>query len=121
MKKAIAQLRGPIISMNEEGTVTTEYQNNQTQYVDLNTSEQLARENEEAAFLQISQEQALEELRYIRNQKLAQTDWTQMSDINLSEAVRQAWASYRQELRDIPSLYSNLEDVVWPQVNITSL
>lgn len=120
MKKAIAQLRTPIVSMNEEGEVTTELQNHETQYFELSASELAEKEAEEALFQQSLQEQALEELRRVRNQKLTQTDWTQMPDTNLSEVEREAWAAYRQNLRDIPSLYTNLGDVVWPQMNIST-
>jgi len=60
-------------------------------------------------------------LREIRNQKLAETDFTQLADVvarNTSE-TNQAWSDYRQELRDLPLRYStedviNIERVEWP-------
>ena len=40
---------------------------------------------------------------------------TQESNSALSVTDKDAWAAYRQELRDLPSIYANNpEDVVWP-------
>jgi hypothetical protein len=38
-----------------------------------------------------------------RNRRLAESDWTQMPDSPLDDATKAAWATYRQELRDLPS------------------
>jgi hypothetical protein len=38
-----------------------------------------------------------------RNDRLKQTDWTQLADCPLSESKKQEWAIYRQALRDIPA------------------
>lgn len=59
----------------------------------------------------------LAELRGIRNKYLQDTDWTQMPDSPLNETERGWWASYRQQLRDLPQNVSDitsLDDVVWP-------
>ena len=56
-------------------------------------------------------------VRNIRDQMLAQCDWTQVSDSPLSTDMKNAWAGYRQELRDITNTLDgiqNLEDVNWP-------
>lgn len=47
---------------------------------------------------------------------LDDTDWTQMNDSPLSNEVKTAWATYRQELRGITDLdaWPNLEDDDWP-------
>ena len=37
-----------------------------------------------------------------RNNKLRDTDWTQMADCPLSDSKKAEWATYRQTLRDIP-------------------
>lgn len=58
-------------------------------------------------------------LRYIRNNMLLQTDWTQMPDAPLSLEQKQQWATYRQQLRDLPSLYStetSIDNVVFPEI-----
>ena len=38
-----------------------------------------------------------------RDLLLADSDWTQGADSPLSEEDKAAWATYRQELRDLPS------------------
>lgn len=47
-----------------------------------------------------------------RNAKLAASDWTQALDI--PEATRSAWATYRQTLRDIPAQSGFPDEVTWP-------
>ena len=69
-------------------------------------------------------------LKYLREERdamLKESDWTQTPDV--PEAIKTAWKTYRQELRDLPSKYPNptfdgnanvaskhlrLIDVVWP-------
>lgn len=46
-----------------------------------------------------------------RNRKLAATDWTQLSD---ATANKDAWAAYRQALRDLPSIINDPNNVSWP-------
>lgn len=46
-----------------------------------------------------------------RNQILIASDWTQIDDAPVDKA---AWATYRQELRDIPEQLGFPEDVIWP-------
>lgn len=36
-----------------------------------------------------------------RNKMLSASDWTQMPDAALTPELKQAWATWRQELRDI--------------------
>ena len=51
-----------------------------------------------------------------RNTLLSDSDWTQMNDSPLSNDDKTAWATYRQELRDVTDLdaWPNLEDDDWP-------
>jgi hypothetical protein len=56
-------------------------------------------------------EQAQANVRSLRGQKLAATDWTQTID---SPVDRDAWAQYRQALRDIPSQEGFPYNVSWP-------
>lgn len=54
------------------------------------------------------------EIRIERNMRLAQCDWTQVSDAPVDQA---AWRTYRQALRDLPAQYQNETDfanVVFP-------
>jgi len=44
---------------------------------------------------------AMENLRAKRNKALADSDWTQLSDVGFNAAERTAWMNYRQALRDI--------------------
>jgi len=46
--------------------------------------------------------------RVFRNQKIAESDWTQTVDDPTGNAS--AWATYRQQLRDLPA------DPDWPNV-----
>lgn len=47
-----------------------------------------------------------------RNSELLTTDWTQLPDVELRNKT--AWATYRQELRDIPSQGSDPKLWVFP-------
>ena len=49
-----------------------------------------------------------------RNGMLGAADWTQLGDAALGDHTPQEWATYRQELRDLPSVYSRVSEVVWP-------
>jgi hypothetical protein len=42
-------------------------------------------------------------IRKVRNQLLKDCDWTQLPDSNVD---KQLWADYRQQLRDLPILYT---------------
>ena len=56
-------------------------------------------------------------LRRERDGLLAKCDWTQITDNQLADSKKTEWATYRQQLRDLPSSYSNLSnlaDVTWP-------
>lgn len=48
-----------------------------------------------------------------RDVRLKASDWTQMPDV--PEAKRQAWAQYRQLLRDLPQQKDFPIRIVWPQ------
>lgn len=58
------------------------------------------------------------QVRNQRDQLLAQSDWTQMADCPLTAVQKEAWAIYRQALRDLPSTVTeeteNWFDVVFP-------
>jgi hypothetical protein len=43
-----------------------------------------------------------EDLRGLRNERLANSDWTQLLDVNLTEEEIELWRIYRQELRNLP-------------------
>jgi hypothetical protein len=54
-------------------------------------------------------------LRIKRDELLAQSDYTQMPDVPLSN--KDLWDNYRQQLRDLPETHANitsLDEVTWP-------
>lgn len=63
------------------------------------------------------QERFYAQVRKDRDTLLIQSDWTQFNDSPLSAADKEAWATYRQQLRDITEHLSgvtDLEQVPWP-------
>jgi len=51
------------------------------------------------------------EIRSKRDSLLKESDWTQIPDAPVDQT---AWATYRQELRDIPQQEGFPENVTWP-------
>jgi hypothetical protein len=49
-----------------------------------------------------------------RNSLLQQSDWTQIPNNPLTAEQQQAWAVYRQELRDVTSQSGYPFNVIWP-------
>lgn len=60
-----------------------------------------------------TEDQAMTALRHVRNQKLAECDYTQLPDVGLDAQTVEAWRVYRQALRDITdALVWN--ETTWP-------
>jgi hypothetical protein len=66
------------------------------------------------------------ELRRERNQRLVDSDWTQLNDVvsSMSEDDRNTWFVYRQMLRDLPKVYEknevlNIEEIEWPYADLS--
>lgn len=55
---------------------------------------------------------AWSELRYNRNMLLSNSDWTQLDDTSVNKT---AWASYRQDLRNLPQNTTDPFNPIWPQ------
>lgn len=51
------------------------------------------------------------EVRNTRNNKLAQSDWTQLADAQVNKEL---WSTYRQALRDVTTQQGFPWDVSWP-------
>jgi hypothetical protein len=67
------------------------------------------------AKLEAKTAQAWTDLRTRRNQLLTASDWTQLADTHMSQDKKDAWATYRQELRDLPETVTSPTDLVpWP-------
>ena len=62
-------------------------------------------------FPDATNEQKWEQIRLWRNAQLANTDWTQVAD---SQVDKNAWATYRQALRDLPEQDELADDAVFP-------
>ena len=65
----------------------------------------------------------MRQLREERNKLIAETDWTQLKDIDLDIIRERNWKNYRQALRDLPSVSSpklddsgklDMSSVTWP-------
>ncbi|MCZ7845264.1 MULTISPECIES: tail fiber assembly protein [Stenotrophomonas maltophilia group] len=54
-----------------------------------------------------------DQMRTERSRRLRATDWTQMADASLTALEKAAYQTYRQALRDLPSL-PGFPDVPWP-------
>jgi hypothetical protein len=55
-----------------------------------------------------------EKIRALRNMRMFNSDWTQLSDSPLTDAKKQEWAVYRNLLRNIPTIYTSPDLVQWP-------
>jgi hypothetical protein len=54
------------------------------------------------------------EVRAERNKLMHDTDWTQVADGQLSDSVKAAWVTYRQELRDLSAASGFPHTMAWP-------
>lgn len=59
----------------------------------------------------IDEESLLSRMRYQRDQLLKESDWTQVADVPVD---KQAWADYRQTLRDFPTTWTPSDTVQFP-------
>jgi hypothetical protein len=59
----------------------------------------------------IIEEWLISRMRYQRELLLKESDWTQVADAPVD---KQAWAEYRQALRDFPSTWTPSETVEFP-------
>jgi hypothetical protein len=62
-------------------------------------------------FPDATNDQKWEQIRLWRSGELSRTDWTQIAD---SPANKEAWATYRQALRDLPANFKLADDAVFP-------
>lgn len=63
------------------------------------------------AFPYATNEQKWEQIKLWRNAELNRTDWTQLTD---APTDKEAWASYRQALRDLPAQGGLAENAEFP-------
>ncbi len=79
------------------------------EYIEL-TAEEIQELNDRAAVADLD----FSMVRSQRNNMLSVCDWTQLADASLGAHTAEEWATYRQELRDIPATYSKVSEVVFP-------
>ena len=77
------------------------------QQIPFTQAEETARDAEEAAWKAGAFDRKIADLRQQRTQLLSATDFYALSDVTMSEAM----TNYRQQLRDLPSGLSTVEDV----------
>ena len=75
--------------------------------VPFTAEEEAARDAEEQAWENGAFDRAIAKLRIDRNRKLAETDFYALSDVTMSEEM----TTYRQDLRDLPSGLTTVEEV----------
>ena len=66
---------------------------------------------DEAEYKAIKDSERAVIVRQIRGEKLKECDWTQVTD---SPVNKEAWATYRQSLRDVPSQEGFPWTITWP-------
>ena len=79
------------------------------EYIEL-TAEEIKEMEDRAAEADLN----LDMVRGQRNGLLRDSDWTQIADASLGAHTAEEWATYRQELRDLPSKNSKVSEVVFP-------
>ena len=99
---------------NDKKTVVSARPGQGVQIVELTDEEQAERVAAKKTWDDASPTRAWEALRNERDLKIAATDWRAMPDLTLSDA----WKTYRQELRDLPSKYNDTTvqgTITWPK------
>ena len=80
-----------------------------------NPDPQPTQEELEAAWEEIKDDIKWGSARQKRDLLLRNSDHVILSDAPYSRSKKTSWKTYRQELRDIPQAYSNVQDIVWPE------
>ena len=81
--------------------------------IDFTPEEEVARDQEEAAWAAGQFDRDIARLREDRNRTLSSTDWYALQDVTMSDAM----TAYRQDLRDLPAGLTTVEEVKavsWP-------
>ena len=81
--------------------------------VQFTNAEEAAQDAKEKAWADGAAARAWEALRRERDNKIAKSDWRANSDVEMSDA----WKTYRQALRDLPSTLNDTtvqETITWP-------
>tara|TARA_R100000234_G_C4971891_1_gene166591 strand:+ start:785 stop:1075 length:291 start_codon:yes stop_codon:yes gene_type:complete len=90
------------------------FHNFEGKLVQFTNAEEAAQEAKEKAWADGAAARAWEALRRERDNKIAKSDWRANSDVTMSDA----WKTYRQALRDLPSTLNDTtvqETITWPE------
>lgn len=63
---------------------------------------------------EVTTELKWDSVRKERDRYLTACDWTQLADSPLSASAKTEWATYRQELRDVPQDQLDPDNISWP-------
>tara|TARA_B100002019_G_scaffold281144_1_gene284883 strand:- start:241 stop:531 length:291 start_codon:yes stop_codon:yes gene_type:complete len=89
------------------------YHNREGKLIQFTDAEEAARDAQEKAWADGAAARAWEALRRERDNRIAKSDWRANSDVAMSDA----WKTYRQALRDLPSTLNDTtvqETITWP-------
>ena len=89
------------------------YHNREGKLIQFTDAEEAARDAQEKAWADGAAARAWEALRKERDNRIAKSDWRANSDVEMSDA----WKTYRQALRDLPSTLNDTtvqETITWP-------
>jgi hypothetical protein len=84
--------------------------------VQFSDAEETARDAEEAQVAADEPQKQWSSLRAERDAKLLKCDWTQGDDSPLTDEVKASWATYRENLRDLPANTGDPDNPTWPDV-----
>ena len=90
------------------------FHNFEGKLVQFTNAEEAALTAKKQAWIDGAAARAWQALRIERDNKIAKSDWRANSDVTMSDA----WKTYRQELRDLPSKYNDTtvqETITWPE------
>lgn len=82
--------------------------------VPFNEAQVEAAQAEKEQYDQLFAQHALEQAYTERNKRLADSDWTQLPDVPLTDEQKTAWQTYRQALRDITTTPGWPDNIEWP-------
>ena len=99
------------IQNENEFQLNTDWPSDIHNYIVLNN--ELVRKSESETS-EYQQNKDLKNFKSNRNLLLNSSDWTQVPDSPLTDAKKQEWATYRQQLRDLPSITTNFNNPPWP-------
>ena len=121
--EALIAMKAPLFSYSEAITYDIDHDYDMLTWRDVGPSQVIpTKEEVRLKIRELELDLPFKHLRYYRDLKLKETDFYVMPDYpNPNETIRQAWVTYRQQLRDLPQTSSpqltedgELTNVTWP-------